>query len=186
VSEPLAIEVVIVDIVDVEPRRASTVLDTAARVVIGSRLAVYPTLVFIEREPSGRPIAEGVALSLAHSGGLGAIAISDPGARVGIDVERVRPRRYLDRIATRIFDADELVALAALDDAARLLAFLRRWTEVEAILKAQGTGIAGGFANAVPRPHGWSCEPIDCGPGFVGTVAADAPSMKVQTRQLGN
>jgi phosphopantetheinyl transferase len=185
VSDALAIDVVLIDIVDVEPGRASTILDTAARVVIGSRLGVYPTLVAVGREPSGRPVADGVALSIAHSGGVGAIAISDPGARVGIDIERVRPRRYIDRIAARIFDADELVPLAALDGAARLRAFLQRWTEVEAILKAQGTGIAGGFASAAPRPSGWSCVAIDAGQGFAGAVAADVDSIAVSVRHLG-
>jgi 4'-phosphopantetheinyl transferase len=182
VTLPLEIEVVLVD---VEPHGASAVLDAAARVVIGSRLGVYPTLVEIEHEPNGRPVAEGVSLSLTHSRSLGAVAIAAPGARVGIDVEAVRPRRLLDRIARRVFTSDELVPWSALDDDARLLAFLERWTEVEAILKAQGTGIAGGFANAVPRPGGWSCAPIDCGPGFVGTVAADAPSIVVRTRWYG-
>jgi len=165
--------------------RASTTLHVAARVAIGNRLAVYPSVVTIDRDSRGRPVAEGVALSLSHSRTLGAIAISDPGARVGIDVEVVRAHRYVDRMARRVFTPDELVMFAALAEPARLRAFLQRWTEVEAVLKAQGTGIAGGFANAVPLPAGWSCEPIDCGAGFVGTVAADAPEILLRVRRLG-
>ena len=179
--EPLAIDVVLVD---VEPRRASTIVHMAARIAIGVRLGVYPTLVLIEREPSGRPVVEGVSVSFGHSGGLGVVAIADPGHAVGVDIEVVRPRRHLDRIARRIFAADELEAWTVLDEPARLPALLGRWTEVEALLKAQGTGVAGGFGRAVPWPNGWARAPIDAGAGFVGSVAAEVPGITVRTRFL--
>jgi phosphopantetheinyl transferase len=179
---PLAIDVVLVD---VDARAASPTVDMAARIAIGSRLAVYPTLVAIDHEPNGRPTAEGVALGLSHSGALGAIAITEPGHVVGVDVEAVRPRRYAERIARRIFDADALARWSTLPAEARVSALVQRWTEVEAVLKAQGTGIAGGFASAVPTPRGWSCVPVDVGPGFAGAVAADAPSITVAVRRLG-
>jgi 4'-phosphopantetheinyl transferase len=159
-------------------------LHMAARVAIGSRLAVYPTLVAIDHEPNGRPIADGVALSMSHSGALGAVAITRPDVRVGVDVEVVRPRRYPDRIARRVFTTGERAWWTALDDDARVLALLRRWTEVEALVKADGTGLARGLRRVIPRPAGWSCEPIDCGPGFVGTVAAEAGSIEVRVRRL--
>jgi 4'-phosphopantetheinyl transferase len=177
VTEALAIDVVLVE---VEPHRASAIVAMAARVAVGSRLGVYPTLVAIDHDSSGRPVVEGVALSLSHSGTLGAVAIADPGVRIGVDLEAMRARRHVDRIARRVFTATEHASWTALDDAARPLALLARWTEVEAVLKAQGTGIAGGFANAVPIPDGWSCASIDAGPGFVAAVAADAPAIDVR------
>jgi 4'-phosphopantetheinyl transferase len=181
VTDALAIEVVLVE---VDPRRASPLVRMAARVAIGARLGVYPSSVSVVREVNGRPVAEGVSLSLGHAGGLGVIALADPGHAIGVDIEAVRARQHVDRIARRVFTVDELAAWSELADDARLRAFLCRWTEVEAVLKARGTGIAGGFASAVPRPAGWSCEAIDVGPGFVGTVAADVPAIAVHTRRF--
>jgi len=180
-AAPLPIDVVLLA---VDPRHASAEVHTAARVVIGSRLALYPSVVEIGREPSGRPVVEGVALSLGHSGALGVIAVADPGHAIGVDVEVVRPRLHVERMAQRMFLPHELPGWTALDEDARLHAFLQRWTEVEAVLKARGTGVAGGFAAAVPVPDGWACAPIDAGPGFVGAVAADTPEIVVHIRRL--
>src|SRR5690242_14234349 len=49
----------------------------------------------LAREP-GR-----LAFNLSHSGGLALIAIAWGGTEVGVDVERLRPRRALTRLAER-------------------------------------------------------------------------------------
>jgi 4'-phosphopantetheinyl transferase len=96
-----------------------------------------------DAEASGRPIARNVncdripSISLSHSGGWVAVAVSDVGP-VGIDVEVHRPRRNFDRIAAAAFGPEEQCLVAA--DGAP--GFYRIWTLKEAMAKASGTGLA--------------------------------------------
>lgn len=60
-----------------------------------------------------------------------------------MDVERLRARRQLARIAERSFPAAVAAAvLAAADEAERLERFYRFWTAYEAFAKALGAGLA--------------------------------------------
>ena len=98
---------------------------------------------------------------------------------MGVDVERVRPRpRALDLARSRLHprEAEALSAVPAGPD--RDVAFARLWTAKEAVLKARGTGLAGGldgFAvldGAVEAGDGpWTIVGFDPAPGVVGTVA---------------
>jgi 4'-phosphopantetheinyl transferase len=165
-----------------DARRRYVAAHAAARVVIGERLDVEPARVRIASERGGRPVAEGVAFSLSHSGDRAAVAVATSGLCIGVDLERVRPRPHLDRLARRVFDPDEYDAWRALPLSARPRQFASRWTEVEALLKARGTGIAGGLASVSELPSGWSCTAIDAGAGYVGAIAVDASPIAVGTR----
>jgi 4'-phosphopantetheinyl transferase len=167
-----------------DARRRYLVAHAAARVVIGERLDADPARVIVTSEAGGRPVVDGVAFSLSHSGEQAAVAIAAAGARIGVDLEWVRPRPHLDRLAQRVFDPDEYETWRGLPPRARPRAFAARWTEVEAVLKARGTGIAGGLASAIALPPGWSCAAIDAGSGYVGAVAAQGPAMSVTSRVL--
>jgi 4'-phosphopantetheinyl transferase len=96
-----------------------------------------------DAEPSGRPIARNASsdrvpsVSLSHSGGWVAVAVSDVGA-VGIDIEVHRPRRNFNRIAATAFGPEEQCLVAA--DGAP--GFYRIWTLKEAMAKASGAGLA--------------------------------------------
>jgi len=86
------------------------------------------------QEEGGRPIPNGVFYwSLSHTRGLAAAAIAtEP---VGIDVERIRPRRQ--DIFTQVGNEEEWKLLGGQD----WPAFFRLWTAKEAVLKANGFGI---------------------------------------------
>jgi 4'-phosphopantetheinyl transferase len=94
-------------------------------------------------EPSGRLIAHYrnsyrfPSVSLSHSGGWVACAISDAGC-IGIDIEAHSPRRTFIGIADAAFGPGEQSQVAA-DGAA---GFYRIWTWKEAMAKASGVGIA--------------------------------------------
>jgi 4'-phosphopantetheinyl transferase len=96
-----------------------------------------------DAEASGRPIARNAScdripsISLSHSGGWVAVAVSDVGP-VGIDVEIHRPRRNFDRLAAAAFGPEEQCLVAA-DGAS---GFYRIWTLKEAMAKASGRGLA--------------------------------------------
>lgn len=169
-----------------DARRRYVAAHAAARVVIGTRLGTESAAVRLAVEPGGRPVIEGVAgvvFSMAHSGERAVIAIAVPGASVGVDVERVRSRPYLDGLARRVFDAAGYERWAALPARRRARAFAARWTELEAVLKGRGTGLAGGLASAIDAP-GWSCAPIDVGRGYVGAVAAEGSAIAVAVYEL--
>ncbi len=167
-----------------DARRRYVVAHLAARVLLGERLGTEPHRIAIASEPNGRPRVEGVAFSLSHSGERAAVALAAPGVSLGVDLERVRSRPHLDRLAQRVFRADDYARWRALEPRARPREFAQRWTEVEAVLKARGLGIArsgvvGGIAAAGEPAPGWSRVAFDAGTGFVGAVAADRSPIAV-------
>jgi 4'-phosphopantetheinyl transferase len=170
-----------------DARRRYVVAHAAARVLLGTRLRTEPARVVITSEPAGRPLVAGVAFSLSHSGDRGAVALSDPGVGLGVDLERVRARPHLDRLAQRVFAADEYARWGSLAPRDRPRRLAQRWTEVEAVLKARGLGVArsgtaGGLMPASEPGSDWSRIAFEAGEGFVGTVAADRSPVIVTTR----
>ena len=127
------------------------------RRVLGAQLGTAPRAVPIVLDPTGKPrlapIAPGTAadalrFSLAHAGDVLLVAVSRAGD-VGVDVERIDPTRDHAAITARYFASEEQVALAATPEAQRVEAFTRCWTRKEAMVKAIGTGIAGGLTTFV-------------------------------------
>ena len=84
------------------------------------------------------------SLSIAHSQGTAvALAVLDPGARVGIDLESLTHRRQdFEAIA---FSPDERRRLAALPVDLRQEWALRTWCAKEAVGKALGRGLSAGL-----------------------------------------
>ncbi len=125
-------------------RRRQFVLGrTAARTLVASRFGCAPHEVSLTVGEDGAPRVEGGFVSIAHGGRgdalVGAAALA---ARpVGLDVERVAPRR--PDLWTRILRPEEYALLDALggptDDVQTLL-----WALKESVLKAQRTGFRAG------------------------------------------
>ena len=68
---------------------------------------------------------------------------------IGVDIEWARPdldAQKILRLANRFFTTSESHTLSTLEEAARRAAFFRLWTRKEALLKAIGTGVAGGLS----------------------------------------
>jgi phosphopantetheinyl transferase len=114
-----------------------------------------------------------VDFSLSHARGVAACAIAT-GITVGCDVEeRARIQTHLTQRIVR-------------QDAARLPC----WTEVEAVVKAAGIGIAHGHdvlwtaTAAQVSQRQWWCYRFDCGPQFAAHVAADAPYLRVVATEV--
>lgn len=82
--------------------------------------------------PNGKPAANGIKLSIAHTRGMAVCAAAH--CDVGIDVERY-DRPLSDALRRRI--------VSAYDDARR--ATLAIWVDKEAYLKLTGEGLAGGM-----------------------------------------
>lgn len=123
--------------------------------------------------------------NLSHSEDLAALAISDQ--EVGVDVERMEP---LSReVAEMFFSPEEVTALDATPEEARMNAFYRCWTAKEAVLKAIGSGLTlpgRSFTVDFWTPDmlrlksaewpgeqviDWQLRSFDPAPGFAGAVA---------------
>jgi 4'-phosphopantetheinyl transferase len=130
--------------------------------------------------------------SISHSGDMVWTAFCRE-ARVGIDVERLRPLPDLPGIAARLHPL-ECADILALAEPERTAAFYRCWTRKEAVLKALGQGLAlplscfrvrraqaaDGWAESLPGgadPSGWTLRDIGGLPGHQCSVAGEAPGL---------
>jgi 4'-phosphopantetheinyl transferase len=138
----------------------------------------------------GKPALATAALqfNLAHSDGLAVIGITRS-ARLGVDVERVRPMPDYLRLADNFFSPRERETIAALPAEDRQRAFFACWTRKEAYVKATGDGLSAPLEqfdvpvvpNSPPRLfHAdvpademtrWSLWDVPLERGYVGVVA---------------
>ena len=147
----------------------------AAGLSLGGDAAGRPRL----RSAAGEPLPD---LGISHTDGRVVVALGW-GVRVGVDVEALAPRPAED-LRSAFADEEWREALAAPEPERELL---RLWTVKEAVLKADGRGLAvdprrvDGRARPV-RLDGvsWHVEEVEAGAGFVCHLAADAPA-RVET-----
>ena len=108
-------------------------------------------------EPHGKPHpsgpAEGLEISVSHSGDWVALAVSE-GAPVGVDVEGVSAARDVEGLADFTLAEVERRDWLLLPAEERAAAFFGYWARKEALLKATGLGLSGGLRRvAVSPPH---------------------------------
>jgi 4'-phosphopantetheinyl transferase len=121
------------------------------------------------------PAAPHVKFNLSHSGEMALVAVALE-VEVGVDVERIRPMPDYREIAERFFPPAEA---GLVEDEAD---FFRRWTRLEAVVKACGTGIYG----LADVPSGeWTIEELQAAPGYSAAVAAPLGGMRVTMRDFG-
>jgi len=153
----------------------------ALRAALG-RLAGGP-LEFAAME-RGKPYLPGfpeLKFSLSHSGEMALIAAA-PGVEVGADIERVRAVPDCESIAERFFPPSEAAAFAAAGRD-REREFFRRWTRIEAMLKARGVGLYGAGREIEGE---WTVGEIAV-PGegdYCAAVAAVSPGMRIVVEDL--
>jgi 4'-phosphopantetheinyl transferase len=121
-------------------------------------------------------VADAQLTNVSHTTGLTVLAVAP--VRVGIDVEVVRDRRYLDALARRSMTDAEFAEWHAAADPVR--AFVQHWTRVEAYLKAVGTGVRGGLRTR--PPDGWTVVDLDVGAAHAGALAVEAGERAVTVR----
>lgn len=129
--------------------------------------------------PAGKPYlpeAPEVRFNLSRSHGAALIAVAI-GVDIGVDIERLRPVPEYQAIAERFFPPSEREALAAAPEPLREREFFRRWTRIEACLKACGVGLHGAGAEI---EGSWTIVEIGAGGGFAAAVAARRAGMAVR------
>jgi 4'-phosphopantetheinyl transferase len=141
------------------------------RSVLADYLDAAPEALTFVHGPHGKPELESVGrlrFNFTRSGSLGLLAVTR-GRDVGVDVERIEPRRALGPIADRLFDAAEAAELRSMSEASRIRRFFELWTRKEAYAKALGVGLSVPLEWLRP-PRGWSLVDLPLGPEHVGTL----------------
>lgn len=125
------------------------------------------------------------ATSISHSGNVVLCGLAREG-RLGVDVERIRPRKDWEGLAGAVLHRVERQELAALSENLRWAGFYRAWTFKEALGKALGIGLALPFHRILISQEGlleegsgiaglsgahWQFRALDAGPGFAAAVA---------------
>jgi 4'-phosphopantetheinyl transferase len=134
--------------------------------------------------------------NLSHSGDLAVVAVA-VGREVGIDVERIDPRRADMDIARRFFSPREVAALRGLAEADRARGFFACWTRKEAYIKGRGEGLSlplDGFDVSLtpgepaallcsridPDDIGrWSLHEVTVGEGYAAALAVESAGAPV-------
>ena len=136
-----------------DDRRRSIVARAATRRLLSRYLGADPRGLTIVEGEHGKPAlaSREIEFNASHSGDLVALAFASM-TPVGIDIERQRTLRNPLALARRFFSADELTFLTASADINE--AFFTVWTAKEAIVKANGRGIAASDLRAFTVPFG--------------------------------
>jgi 4'-phosphopantetheinyl transferase len=107
-----------------------------------------------------------LSFNFSHSGGLALVAIAPGGVEVGVDVEKLKERRDLPRLAARWLSPADASAVATAPPGERERLFYAAWTRHEARVKCTGAGLAG------PAPgREVTAWPISIGLGYAAAVA---------------
>jgi 4'-phosphopantetheinyl transferase len=160
------------------PYRRGEPAEPRVQAWLGEALGLPPARLRFGRDLYGRPHPVSIDgdqavkdaeidVNWSHSGDW-LIAACARGARVGIDLELLRPRPKALGLAQRFFAPEETAALAALADAPETLQqrFTRLWCAKEAVLKAHGRGLSFGLhrlrfdlGEDDRLPHMRDCDP---------------------------
>jgi 4'-phosphopantetheinyl transferase len=124
----------------------------------------------------GRPTLAGsdVEFNLSHSEGIALIACTR-GVRVGVDVEVVRPRALLPKLAQRVLDDAGYQAWLARPETEQLGVFIQEWTAREAYLKGLGLGIVRRLRDVPTSPPGWTISALPVGEIARASLAVEHP-----------
>jgi 4'-phosphopantetheinyl transferase len=164
------------------------------RQLLAAATGLDPQKLTITAAPGGKPElpGSGIAFNVAHSGNTILIALSH-GGQLGVDVEHIDPARPFDEVAQHSCTPAESLELFALNDIdQRRQAFYRLWARKEAIVKADGRGLALPFnsfalplspASSTPihiaQPSGpartFYVTDLPLEPGLAGAIALETP-----------
>ncbi len=161
-----------------EPQRRRYLITQATlRRILGGYLDLHPGDIPFVRGSQGKPglppSFPALRFNLTTTDDLAFLAVAS-GQEIGIDCERVRPRRHLDAIADKMFSAaDRATVVEARGEDERTDRFHRLWTRLEAQVKATGDGLYVNRRQSIASArHTITFVPA---PGFVATVASARP-----------
>jgi 4'-phosphopantetheinyl transferase len=130
---------------------------SALRCLLGGCLGVDPKSLAWSYNDKGKPRLwgsaenKGLVFNVSHSGDHALIAIGWD-LKIGVDIEKVRPRKALESLAKAIMTPQEESRWQMKEEESRTASLVATWASKEAFLKATGQGIAGGLKSVAIRP----------------------------------
>ena len=116
------------------------------RLQLGSFLQCDPKALVFEYTSHGKPFvaASGIEFNLSHSGDwvLFAFTRSSNNAKIGVDIEHIRPIYDMADVAKMNFAGPEFARWQATPEWDQTEAFYRCWTRKESFIKAIGEGLS--------------------------------------------
>jgi len=167
------------------------------RTILGKYLNMKPGNIRLSCGPYGKPelaVACGMELlrfNVSHSRGIALYAVTLE-REIGIDLEYIRPDIAVEEIAAQFFSPDESAFLKTLSGDVSKKTFFMFWTRREALLKARGTGLAGGPGAMSEMDGGlsedalWTLKDLDMGQDYAAALAVEGQNPHVSFWQLEN
>ena len=141
----------------------------ALRTVLGRYLGEEPAGIALAAGERGKPrladAPERLLFNLSHSAGMALIAVT-AGREVGVDIERVQPRRDFLALAERSLDPGAVAAVRDAAPAERAGAFYAAWVLLEARAKCDGGGLGTRRRETV-----MATAAVEVGPGYAAALA---------------
>ena len=162
-----------------EPLRRRYLRSHAAlRAILATYTAAPLDFAMAEHGKPYLPAFPDLRFNLSHSHDMALVAVTR-GMEIGVDVERFRPMQECMAIAERFFPPLEAAELAAVPPEGREVEFFRLWTRIEAKLKARGIGLYGAGQELDGE---WTVVPIEVGPEYSASVAANCAGLTARVR----
>jgi 4'-phosphopantetheinyl transferase len=169
------------------------------RQLLGRYLGKDPAALEFRYGHAGKPELAGTGLpfNVSHSDSLALIGIGGPG-RLGVDIERIRPRTEPDSFGSFFAPAEE-AALLRLPREMRERAFFACWTRKEAYIKGRGDGLGFGLdrfevsvspdapaslLRVLDHPEEasrWELHSLDTAPDYAGALAVEGHDWRLRS-----
>lgn len=187
-----------------EDQRRYVLARGGLRKLLSGYTGLDPAAVIVQAGPEGKPVlgnqdggVQPVRFNLSHSHGRMLVGITSR-RDVGVDLEQIRAKTDILKLAERFYAPAEFNAIALQDASSRRESFYRHWVAKEAFLKLKGVGLkfplgqclvtmASDGANAAVDWHKGQAE-IERGvvkflplpDGWLGAVAAEGTDWTVR------
>jgi 4'-phosphopantetheinyl transferase len=170
-----------------ERRRRFAITHGAAREVLSGYLGCAPADVPLACAYGRPPVAPGFALSLAHTEGLGLLALAR--LPVGVDVEALADGDDddLEQLAEATLTPAEMRAFMRTAPAHRSRTWVRAWVRKEAALKARGLGLGDQLLCELDvsgaRSGQLAIVDVDVGADHIAAIAISSPTCRVRVEE---
>jgi 4'-phosphopantetheinyl transferase len=147
----------------------------ALRAILGKLTPARLDFGVTERGKPYLPAEPRLKFNLSHSHAMALVGVSLE-VEIGVDVEHVRALPDYQALADRFLPLSEAAQVTGHAD------FFRRWTRIEAALKATGVGL---YGMGVEPEGEWTVEEIDAGPEYSAAVALPRAGVRVVMHDFG-
>jgi 4'-phosphopantetheinyl transferase len=147
----------------------------ALRAILGRLTAARLDFAVTEQGKPYLPSDGRLKFNLSHSHEMALVGAALE-LEIGVDVEYHRPMPEYVAMAERFFPASEAEAVSDERD------FFRRWTRIEAAVKATGVGL---YGLGIEQSGDWTVMEIEVGPAYSAAVALPRTGIAVVVHDFG-